>query len=430
MTILAYGMNYRTASIELRERVAFPDESVHDALKRVVDDVRGVREAAILSTCNRTELYCALNDGAEPDLNAWLADQREVLPAELEEATYQHWDQDAARHQIRVAAGLDSQVLGEPQILGQLKAAYEIAREAGTVGPELNLLSQVALRTAKEVRTQTEVGKNPVSVAYAAVALAQQIFASLDTKKALLLGAGETIDLVAEHLTAAGVKEIGIANRTLANAEVLAAKYNATAMQLTDIPEALEHYDIVIASTGSTLPVVGKGAVEDAIRQRRRRPIFMVDIAVPRDIEAGVGSLPDVYLYSIDDLTQIIEANMQQRREAAQSAEVFVLDGAQHYIRERRVKHGQSLLRAYRERAQRLQEEELEKALKDMARGAPPEEVLQRLSQSLTNKLIHAPTKALRDASAEGRADLVEFCRTAFDLPDESPGNQPPSEGR
>ena len=435
MTILAYGMNYRTASIELRERVAFPEESVQDALQRVVDDVGGVREAAILSTCNRTELYCALKPGAEPDLNAWLAEQREVVPTELAGATYHHWDQDAAKHQIRVAAGLDSQVLGEPQILGQIKAAYDVAREAGTLGPELNLLSQIILRTAKEVRTQTDVGKNPISVAYAAVALAQQIFASLDNKKALLLGAGETIDLVAEHLTSAGIEEIGIANRTLANAEVLAAKYGANAMQLTDIPDELAHYDIVIASTGSTLPVVGKGAVEEAIRQRRRRPIFMVDIAVPRDIEVGVGALPDVYLYSIDDLTQIIESNMQQRREAAQSAEAFVLDGAQHYIRERRVKHGQTLLRTYRERAQRLQEEELAKALKDVARGTPPEEVMQRLSQSLTNKLIHAPTRALREASAEGRADLVEFCRNAFDLPDdtdtpENNGEQPSAEDR
>ncbi len=416
MTILAYGMNYRTASIELRERVAFPEESVQDALQRVVDDVGGVREAAILSTCNRTELYCALKPGAEPDLNAWLAEQREVVPTELAGATYHHWDQDAAKHQIRVAAGLDSQVLGEPQILGQIKAAYDVAREAGTLGPELNLLSQIILRTAKEVRTQTDVGKNPISVAYAAVALAQQIFASLDNKKALLLGAGETIDLVAEHLTSAGIEEIGIANRTLANAEVLAAKYGANAMQLTDIPDELAHYDIVIASTGSTLPVVGKGAVEEAIRQRRRRPIFMVDIAVPRDIEAEVGELPDVYLYSIDDLGSIIETNMAQRREAAQHAEVFVDQGAKRYVEERRLKQDQSVLKDLRDNAQRISKEELAKAQKDLERGVPAEEVMQKLANSLTNKLMHAPTVGIRKASAEGRTDQLEYVADLFQL--------------
>ncbi len=420
MSILAYGLNYRTASIELRERVAFPEDSLRSALDDVVRDIKGVQEAAILSTCNRTELYCALTPEAAPELTDWLSERRQISVDDLGSVTYRHWDTDAAKHQIRVAAGLDSQVLGEPQILGQIKSAYELAREAGTLGPELNLLSQVILRTAKEVRTQTEVGKNPVSVAYAAVALAQQIFASLHDKRALLLGAGEMIDLVAEHLTSQGIGQLGIANRTLANAEVLAAKYSADAMQLSDVPAALKNYDIVITSTGSTLPVVGKGAVEAAIKQRRRKPIFMVDIAVPRDIEVEVATLPDVYLYSIDDLTQIIETNLQQRRDAAQSAETYVTSGAAHYVKERRVKQGQDLLRAYREQATVTRDEELNKALKDLARGTEPEQVLERLSQALTNKLIHTPTRAIRDASAEGRNDLLEYCRTLFALPDDS----------
>lgn len=426
MTILAYGLNYRTASIELRERVAFPEDALRDAVQRVVRDVAAVTEAAILSTCNRTELYCALAPNSEPDLAGWLSRQRQVGMDELEAVTYRHWDTDAARHQIRVAAGLDSQVLGEPQILGQIKSAYEIARASGTLGPELNLLSQVILRTAKEVRTQTDIGRNPVSVAFAAVTLAQQIFASLNNKRALLLGAGETIDLVAEHLTAQGIGGLGIANRTLANAEVLARRYNAEAMQLSDIPGKLHDYDIVIASTGSTLPVVGKGAVEAAIRQRRRRPIFMVDIAVPRDIEVEVGELPDVYLYSIDDLTQIIETNLQQRREAALQAESFVNDGAQRYLRERRVQQGQDVLRSYRDRASQTREEELARALADLQRGTAPADVLARLSQSLTNKLIHAPTRAIRDASADGRADLLEYARDLFDLPESGSDPQSP----
>lgn len=416
MTILAYGLNYRTASIELRERVAFPQESVAEAVSQVVADVQGVREAAILSTCNRTELYCAIDPQAESEIAAWLSDHRSIPSRELEAVTYQYWDQDAAKHQIRVASGLDSQVLGEPQILGQIKDAYETARRYGTLGPELNLLSQVILRTAKEVRTQTEIGKNPVSVAFAAVQLAQQIFTNLATKSALLLGAGETIDLVAEHLRAQGITQLAIANRTLANAEILATKYGAEAMQLTDIPTRLAEFDIVIASTGATLPVVGKGAVEAAIRQRRHRPIFMVDIAVPRDIEAEVGHLPDVYLYSIDDLTQIIEENMQQRRVAAADAESYVVNGAQQYQRERRVQLGQSVLTQFRNQAESLQQAELDRALKDMARGIKPEEVLQRLSHNLTNKLIHAPTMAIRNASAEGQADLLEYCRTIFAL--------------
>ena len=424
MTILAYGLNYRTAPIDLRERIAFPEEGLDHAVRDLHNSLKNVKEVAILSTCNRTELYCALEPDAKisqphpADLKQWLAGTRAIAANELEAVTYHYWDQEAAKHQMRVAAGLDSQVLGEPQILGQIKTAYEIARQAGTLGPELNLLSQHIFRTAKEVRTQTEIGRNPVSVAYAAVSLAQQIFAEFKNKRALLLGAGETIDLVAEHLVAQGIEQIGIANRTLANAELLAAKYGAEAMQLSDIATVLDQYDIVIASTGSTLPVLGKGAAEVAIRKRRHRPIFMVDIAVPRDIEPEVGELPDVYLYSIDDLTQIIESNLQQRRQAAQSAETFIVSGAQHYQRERRVRQGQVVLSAFRNSATAVHDEELAKALKALAKGEAAEDVIAKLGKSLTNKLIHAPTKAIRDASAEGRADLLDYCRTIFDIPD------------
>jgi glutamyl-tRNA reductase len=332
---------------------------------------------------------------------------------------YHHWDADAAKHQIRVACGLDSQVLGEPQIMGQVKTAYALARDTGTLGPELNLLSQIILRTAKEVRTQTDIGRNPISVAYAAVAMAQQIFNNLTDKRALLVGAGETIDLVAEHLRGQGIGGIAIANRTLANAELLAAKYNAEAMQLTDVAERLAEFDVVISSTGASLPVIGKGAVEAAIKQRRHKPIFMVDIAVPRDIEVEVGELPDVYLYSIDDLSQIIETNLAQRRDAAQEAETFIVQGAQHYQRERRVQLSQEVLTQFRNQAKATQEDELARAVKDLKRGTDPEEVLARLSHNLTNKLIHTPTSAIREASAEGRTEFLEFCRTLFGL-DES----------
>jgi glutamyl-tRNA reductase len=416
MSILAYGLNYRTASVELRERVAFPEDYVTDALIQVKRDVAGVQEAAIISTCNRTELYCALHPEAEPDLAAWLSRYRPVSTSELQDASYTHWDQDAARHQIRVAAGLDSQVLGEPQIMGQVKAAYETARACGTMGPELGLLSQIILRTAKEVRTQTDIGRNPISVAYAAVSLAQQIFSDLSSKRALLLGAGETIGLVAEHLASQGIGHMAIANRTLVNAELLAAKYEADYMQLTDVAERLAEFDIVIGSTGSSLPIVGKGAAEAAIKLRRRRPIFMVDIAVPRDIEAGVGELPDVYLYTIDDLSAIIEGNIAQRRQAAASAETFVHEGAKLFLRESRVQKDQALLRAFRDQAKAIQAESLSRAKKDLQRGTDPERVLERLGNDLTNKLIHAPTMAIRDASADGRADLLDYLRVLYDV--------------
>ena len=333
MSILAYGLNYRTAPLELRERVAFPEDSLGNALRELTLDIPQIQEAAIVSTCNRTELYCAANSECADDLESWLSQCRDVHLNELQGASYQYWDRDAARHSIRVAAGLDSQMLGEPQIMGQIKSAFALAKEHGTSGPELNLLSRMTLQTAKQVRTQTDIGRNPISVAYAAVSLAAQLFSDLPGKRALLLGAGETVALVGEHLRSKGVTNLTIANRTLANAQTLAATLGADAIQLSDVAKVLWEFDMVIASTGSTLPVLGKGTVEQAIRERKRRPMFMVDIAVPRDIEAGVAELPDVYLYTIDDLTQIVEVNKSRRLQAASGAENLVDLGAEAYQR-------------------------------------------------------------------------------------------------
>ena len=416
MAILAYGLNYRTAPIELRERVAFPEDTLGSALVEVTQAVPSVSEAAILSTCNRTELHCAIAPECEPALAEWLAAHRAVPVDELQSAIYRYWDQDAASHLIRVAAGLDSQVLGEPQIMGQVKSAYELARNLGAMGSELNLLSQVALNAAKQVRTDTGIGRNPVSVAYAAVTMAKQIFSDLTHKRALLLGAGDTIKRVAEHLNEQGIGGMTIANRTIANAEALAGRIGAQPAQLSAVPKALCDHDIVIASTGSALPVVGKGAVEAAIRQRRHRPIFMVDIAVPRDIEPEVGELPDVYLYSIDDLSAIVEENRRQRLMEADSAEALIDQGARRFTAERRVRQGQRMVRQYRENAEDVQAAELEKALRSLRNGAPPEAVLSRLSESLTRKLIHQPTVALRAASAEGRMDLLEAFKSVYGL--------------
>ncbi|MFV2091005.1 MAG: glutamyl-tRNA reductase, partial [Pseudomonadales bacterium] len=398
------------------EKIVFPEDNVHEALKDATDSIPSVTEAAIISTCNRTELYLSLDPSEERHVGLWLADTREVALEELDAVAYSHWDQDAARHLIRVAAGLDSQVLGEPQIMGQVKAAVDLARDAGTVGHELNLLSRITLSTAKRVRTDTDIGRNPVSVAYAAVTMARQIFTDLRATHALLLGAGDTIERVAEHLSEAGVASMAIANRTLVNAENLAARFDALPLQLTDVAAHLADYDIVIASTGSSLPVVGKGALEAAIKRRRHKPIFVVDIAVPRDIEPEAAELPDVYLYTIDDLTEIIEENVRSRREAAESAESLVAEGANHYLRERRAHHGQALLRQFRDQAATIQQAELDKALRGIAKGDDPEAVLEQLSRSLTNKLIHSPTAAIRNAAADGRIDLLETLKTLYHL--------------
>lgn len=416
MAILAYGVNYRTAPLEVRERIAFPEESIADALRAIRGSVPTLSEAAIVSTCNRTELYAALDPADEALISAWLSSYRPVAADELASMAYTYWDADAARHLIRVASGLDSQVLGEPQILGQVKTAYDIARSAGTLGPELNLLSQVTLNAAKRVRTDTDIGRNPVSVAYAAVVMAQQIFADLGSKRALLLGAGDTIQRVAEHLHHMGIGAMAVANRTLANAETLAARFNARAMQLTDVAAHLHDYDIVISSTGSALPVVGKGAVEHAIRARRRRPIFIVDIAIPRDVEPEVAELSDVYLYTIDDLTEIIEENVRQRHAAAESAESLVDDGASDFVRQRRAFQSRELLKRFRDQAEGVRAEELERALKALQNGDDAEAVLNALARAITNKLIHPPTVAIREASADGRSDLLEYLKSLYRL--------------
>ncbi len=416
MAILAYGLNFRTAPIDLRERIAFPAESLVQAHRDLTLSIPAVGEVAILSTCNRTEFYCSADLNDQEALLDWLSHYRNVAPSDIREAAYAHWDHDAARHLMRVAAGLDSQVLGEPQILGQVKDAYDMARAAGTLGPELNLLSQVTLNVAKQVRTDTDIGRNPVSVAYAAVSLARQIFADLSQNSALLLGAGDTIELVAEHLHNAGIGSMTIANRTLANAKELAAKFGAGAIQLTDVPNVLADHDIVIASTGSPFPVLGKGAVEAAIRSRRHRPMFMVDIAVPRDIEPEVAELRDVYLYSIDDLTDIIEANVSERKRAAESAEEMIVAGTDRYFREKRIRDAQHLLTRFRSRAETLQLLELERAIQRLNNGEGAEEILKAFARTLTNKLIHEPTIAIREASAEGRHDMLDYVRALYGL--------------
>ena len=416
MTILAYGINHKTADISLRERIAFSASEIHSALTRLIDSEKKIKEAAILSTCNRTEVYCATTQSHENAVKNWLASDRQIKQYELDQASYTLWEKDAASHIMRVASGLDSQIVGEPQIMGQVKTAYELARAAGTLGTELNVLSDLSLRVAKRVRTETEIGNHPVSVAYAAVTMAQQIFTDITKTRVLLIGAGKTIDLVSAHMQSAGVTSIDIANRTISNAARIAVRTGGSALQLSQINEKLHRYDVVISSTGSTLPILGKGAVEKACRQRRHKPIFMVDIAVPRDIEPEVQTLSDVYLYSIDDLTEIIDENIANRTKAAEKAEQLIHEGTLNYEQELRVRSSQDLVSRLREGAGNQRDTEVAKALLRIKSGSDPEQVIERLGRDLTNKLIHPPTIAMRTASADNKRALLEYLISVYDL--------------
>lgn len=419
MALLALGINHKTAPVEIRERVSFAPEKLVDAVQQACQ-AAGLEEAAILSTCNRTELYCSLKEEESNRLLGWLAQYHGLDVGQLESCIYEYWDLGAARHMMRVASGLDSLVLGEPQILGQLKSAFSVSQDAGKAHAELGRLFRQTFSVAKQVRTETSIGQNPVSVAYAAVSLAQHIFADLRDSHALLIGAGETIELVARHLKQAGVKSITIANRTLSRALALADEVNGKAIEFSDIPQALPNADILISSTASQLPILGKGSVESALKKRRHRPMFMVDIAVPRDIETEVGELEDVYLYTVDDLTEVIEENQRSRMDAAAEAEELIAAGAESFMRQLRELEAVDSLTALRNQYQSLANDELEKALHQLALGKPADELLKRLANNLTNKFLHEPSVQLRRASAEGRQDLQDAAQELFQLNSQS----------
>ncbi len=420
MAFLALGINHKTASVDVRERVAFTPEQLVEALQQLCR-LTDSREAAILSTCNRSELYIEQDHVSADSVLRWLADYHKLSLEELRASAYVHEDDAAVRHMMRVASGLDSLVLGEPQILGQMKSAYAVAREAGTVGPLLGRLFQATFNAAKQVRTDTAIGENPVSVAFAAVSLAKQIFSDLQRSQALLIGAGETITLVARHLHDLGVKRIVVANRTLERASTLAEQFGAHAVLLSDIPAELVHSDIVISSTASQLPILGKGAVESALKLRKHKPIFMVDIAVPRDIEPEVGELDDVYLYSVDDLHEVVAENLKSRQGAAQAAEEMISVGADDFMVRLRELAAVDVLKAYRQQSERLRDEELQKAQRLLANGGNAEEVLVQLARGLTNKLLHAPSVQLKKLTAEGCLDALAMAQELFALGEGSP---------
>lgn len=416
MSFLAFGINHKTASVEIREKVAFDLAKLDQALLQLMSQ-NGVNEAVILSTCNRTEIYCAgVSALDKSSLQGWLAVFHGLNPQDLEASGFAFVDDEVVSHVMRVAAGLDSLVLGEPQILGQLKSAYASAVDAGSVGGPLGRLFERSFSVAKRIRTETAIGENPVSVASAAVNMARQLFADFSDNTALLIGAGKTTELVARHLQQAGVKKIRIVNRTLARAQELCNQVDGEAALLGDIPDFLFDTDIVISSTASPLPILGKGAVERAMRARKHRPIFMVDIAVPRDIEPQVAELDDVFLYTVDDLKKVIDDNLKSREQAASEAEKLVLEGSQAFLKDLRASGAGDVLKRFRSHAERLQKKELDKAIQSLNNGGDAEAVLRGLARSLTNKIIHEPTVQVRTAASHGRNDAGEWLLTLFGM--------------
>ena len=415
MALIAVGVNHKTAPVSIRERVSFAPERLADALKELTSTPE-VSEAAILSTCNRTELVCYSNSGETDTIIDWFEHYHKLNTQEVRPYIYIYPDQLAVRHVLRVASGLDSLILGEPQILGQIKDAYSKAEQAGTIGKLLNRLFQHTFSVAKQVRTDTAIGSSPVSVAFAAVSLAKQIFSNMGERTALLIGAGETIELAARHLHASGIGRIIIANRTVEKAHTLAGEFGGYAIALKEIPNHLAEADIVISSTASQLPILGKGAAERAIKQRKHRPMLMIDIAVPRDIESEVGELEDIYLYTVDDLQEIIQEGLKSRQEAAVQAEEIIDTQVAHFMGWIQSQDAFTVIRQFRDHAQQIRDTEIEKALRQLGNGENSEQVLQKLAHALTNKLTHAPSAQIRQAGFDGRIELLDAARELFEL--------------
>jgi glutamyl-tRNA reductase len=411
MPLVVVGINHRTAPLQVREKVVFDPSHLPDALKALATG--GARENVIVSTCNRTELYCVTDQPAE--LGRWLEAYHGV-GYELKHCLYEHHDATAIEHAFAVASGLDSMVLGEPQILGQLKDAYRAAQAAGTVGPLLNRLFQSTFSVAKRVRTETQIGANAVSVAYAAVSLARQIFAGFTQHTALLVGAGETIALAARHLHSQGLKRMIIANRSLDRAQLLAAEFNASAITLDALPNHLADADIVVSSTASPTVVITAADVEAALGARRRKPMFMVDIAVPRDIDPQVADFEDVYLYTIDDLQGFVTQNLKAREDGAREARILIEEEVARFMSGLRGQHAVPTIRELRTSAEQVRAQTLEQARRLLASGRNADDALAYLADTLTHRLIHSPTHELRQAGEAGDEALVSAARRLFQL--------------
>ncbi len=418
MAVWTLGLNHTTAPLDLRGRFAFAVDQLAPTLHRLRQDLAvktdEAPEAAILSTCNRTEIYCAANQASPHDTLHWLARTGGVSAQELQSHTYLLEGDEAARHAFRVASGLDSMVLGEAQILGQLKDAVRAAEEAGALGTTLNQLFQRSFAVAKEVRSATEIGQHSISMAAASVRLASQLFEDLRTIRVLFVGAGEMIELVATHFAAKNPKAIAIANRTLERGESLASRFGAETLRLADLPDRLHEFDAIISCTASTLPLIGLGAVERALKKRKHSPMFMVDLAVPRDIEPEVKSLEDVYLYTVDDLASVVQTGQAQRQAAVTEAEVIIDAGVQsfnHWLGQRGTV---PLIQQLQDQADAWREAELARARKLLAKGESVEAVLETLSRGLMQKMMHGAMAELRSANPEHREQTMQTVQRLF----------------
>ncbi len=413
MQLFAFGMNHHTAPLAVREQVTFNAENLEAALRDLVAR-EPVREAAIISTCNRTEVYCSTHEPIRAI--DWLARFHHLKAPVLEPFLYTLPRERAVTHAFRVASGLDSMVIGEPQILGQMKDAVKSAEHAGTLGTVLHKLFQSTFSVAKEVRSQTDIGASSVSMAAAAIKVAERIYPSIAEQKILFVGAGDMIELCSTHFAAKQPREMTFANRSMERGEQLASRFHGRAITLNDLPEQLALHDIVVTCTASTLPILGKGMIERALRARRHRPILMIDLAVPRDVEAEVAELDDVFLYSVDDLGKIVQEGLDTRHAAVAQAEAIInvnVHAFMHWLENRELV---PTIRALRDRAERMRRQELERAARMLAKGDDPEKVLEQLSHSLTNKFLHAPTHALNSAEAKDRDTLVAALTRLYEI--------------
>ena len=414
--IVAFGLNHKTASLDLRGKFSFAPEIVEKVLHDACT-ILHVREIVLLSTCNRTEVYL-FGNVSDHQIVTWLAMIKGTEISALSECFYSFRNEHAVKHMIEVASGLDSLVLGEPQIFGQIKSAFSVAKEAGTVSVNLEKVFQFIFSAAKRVRTETAIGKNPVSVASASVNLASKIFSDLGEAHALLVGAGETIELVAKHLVDNGIGKLTVANRTLNRARSFSERFSADVILLSDMPEMLKTVDILISSTASQLPILGKGAVEFALRRRKYKPMFMVDIAVPRDIEPQVEELADVYLYNVDDLADFIEDNVKARNIEANVAKVIIAEEVNSWSNQHKGLTAIKTIKEFRTSAEKIRDLETNRALIALEGGKNARDVVMELARSITNKLLHTPTKNLKRAGEEGRHDAIYATKELFNLND------------
>ncbi|HVS26285.1 MAG TPA: glutamyl-tRNA reductase [Burkholderiales bacterium] len=413
MQLFAFGINHQTAPLAMRERVAFHAQTLGVALRDLVNR-RPVAEAAIISTCNRTEVYC---NTPEPKAAVdWLADYHHLKTLSLQPYLYTLPQEKAVKHAFRVASGLDSMVLGEPQILGQIKQAVRTAEEAGTLGLLLHKLFQRSFSVAKEVRSHTDIGACSISMAAAAVRVAERIFPAIAEQHLLLIGAGEMIELCATHFAAHKPKRITVANRTLERAQTLAQRLGAETITLNELPEQLAVNDIIVTSTASPLPILGKGMLERAIKARKHRPLLLIDLAVPRDVEAEVGKLDDVFLYTVDDLGHMVQSGLGVRHNAVAQAEAIIDSNVTNFVHWLESRELVPTIRALRDHAERSRRKELQRALRQLQRGADPQQVVEQLSQALLNKFLHVPTQALNHAGADEREQLAALINRLYQL--------------